>query len=224
MAFAHKVIRYTAFGSAFGGDEEWSTGFWIGTESADASTPTQLTANAFLTAWTTFFTTSSTSISSAYKTVGVRVALYGTNGQMDSAANFYAYPTVPFSGTSTAPAPLAAQLALVASLQARPDRGLASKGRMFLPGVNAAVGSDGRITQSVCTSIATNLDTMFTALNGGFDTGGFLINASKGGSGAGGPAPINRRVEDILVGNVYDTQRRRRNQLTETYSTRQIEF
>lgn len=223
MAFAHKVSRFTAFGSSYGGDEEWSTGFWIGTETADAAAPTQLTANAFLTAWTTFFTNSTTNIASGFKTVGVRVSRYGTDGIMEPATNFYAYPTVPTPGGGAAVA-LAAQLSLVASMQARPDRGLAAKGRMFLPGVSAAVGTDGRIAQTICTSIATNLDTMFTALNGGFDTGGYLINASKGGSGVGGPAPINRRVEDILVGNVYDTQRRRRNQLSETYSTRQIEF
>lgn len=223
MAFAHKVIRFTAFGTCFGADEEWSTGFYIGTEGADATPPTQLTANAFNTAWQTFFQNTTTKIANVYKTVGVRVALYGTDGVMDASKNFYAYPTVPYLGGGGS-SPLPAQLSLVASLQARPDRGLASKGRMFLPGVCANIDSSGRIATTDTLNVATNLDTMFTALNAGIDTGGYLINASKGGSAPGGPAPINRRVEDVLVGNVYDTQRRRRNQLTETYSTRQIEF
>lgn len=223
MPFAHKVIRYTAFGTCFGADEEWSTGFYIGAEATDAVNPTQLTANAFLTAWETFFKSSNANIANSYKTVGVRVALMNEDGKMDPAHNFYAYPTVPFSGFNPA-SPMPAQISLVASLQARPDRGLASKGRMFLPGVNASCDTSGRISGTTTTNIATQLDTMFTALNAGFDTGGYLINASKGGTGVNGPAPVNRRVEDILVGNVYDTQRRRRNQLTETYSTRQIEF
>lgn len=223
MAFAHKVMRITAFGTAFGADEEWSTGFYYGQEGADAATPTQLTANAVLAHWTTFFQNSTSNISNAYKTVGVRVALMGTNGIMDPNANFYAYPTVPFTGAN-ASTPMPAQISLVASLQARPDRGLASKGRMYLPGVNESVDTTGRISGTKTLAIATNLDTMFTAMNGAIDIGGYLINASKGGSGTNLAPPINRRVEDVLVGNVYDTQRRRRNQLTETYSTRQIEF
>ena len=206
MAFAHKVNRFTAFGSSYGGDEEWSTGFWFGQEGADAATPTQATANAVLAAWKTFFENATSSIAGSFKTVGVRVTRYGTDGVMEAATNFYAYPTVPFAGGGGT-LQLPAQVSLVASLQARPDRGLAAKGRMFLPGVNEAVGTDGRISTTRTLAIATNLDTMFTALNGHIDVGGYLINASKGGSGVGGPAPINRRVEDILVGNVYDTQR-----------------
>jgi hypothetical protein len=34
--------------------------------------------------------------------------------------------------------------------------------------------------------------------------------------------PVNRYVQDIRIGNVYDTQRRRRNQLNETYTSREI--
>ena len=221
MAYAWKVLRCTAFGSAFGGDEEWSTGFYMGALSNDIVPPTQATADAFLTRWQTFFTAANSSICSGYKTEGVRTTLYNASGVMDPAANFYAYPTVPFAGGG-ASTPQPAQISLVASLHATPQRGLASKGRMFLPGVNIAMGVDGRISSTNVTSLVTTLKTLFTGMNGDTNVPGDLINASKGGTGLGALPPVNRAVTNLLIGNVYDTQRRRRNTLTETYSTNTI--
>ena len=47
---------------------------------------------------------------------------------------------------------------------------------------------------------------------------GQLINASHPPVVIGGPSPVNKVVTTIKVGNVYDTQRRRRNALAESYA------
>lgn len=222
MAYRHKVVRCTAFGSCYSGAEEWSTGFYMGDVTSDALAPDQGSADFFLTAWQTFFTNTTTGITNQYKTEGVRVALLNTDGKTDLNANFYAYPTVPFAGTGGAQN-IHPQLTLVASLQARPDRGLGAKGRMFLPGIAHSIGSNAKLTPADTAKVALNLKTLFDTMNGSTEIWGNVINASRGrGLGVGGDMPVNRNVEDVLVGDVYDTQRRRRNQLQETYSTQAI--
>lgn len=222
MAYRHKVVRCTAFGTCYDGAEEWSTGFFMGNPTDDALAPTQASANYFLAQWTTFFTNVTSGISSRYKTVGVRTALLNTDGKTDLNANFYAYPTVPFAGTGGSQN-IHPQLTLVASLQARPDAGLGAKGRMFLPGVAHSISTNAKLTTTDTDKVALNLKTLFDAMNASTDIWGNVINASRGRAlGVGGDMPVNRNVEDVLVGNVYDTQRRRRNQLQEQYSTQAI--
>jgi hypothetical protein len=220
MAYRHHVLRLTAFGSCYGGAEEWSTGFYMGEVSADAAVPDQLSADGFLTDWTTFWTTSNVGISNKYSTQGVRVArLHKDTGKTIPGEVFYAYPTVPVVATGGTAA-IAPQLTIVASLQARPDAGLGAKGRMFLPGVSMPIGNDGHLIAADTLKVATGVATLFNNLNSRFDLPGSVINASRGRNlGLFNDQPVNRLVEDVLVGNVYDTQRRRRNQLNEAYST-----
>lgn len=221
--FRHYVCRLTAFGSSYTGTEEWSTGFYFGLADADTPDPTQASADAFLARWQTFFTTATTGIWSGCKTEGVRIAkLNKDDGKVLPAYNFYAYPGTPFAG-GNAGGPLPAQTSLVASLLARPNAGLGAKGRMYLPCINYPVNADGTISPTEQGNIATNLQTMFNALNDEADVPGELINASRGRLlQLLGDMPVNRYVQDIKIGNVYDTQRRRRNQLNETYTAREI--
>ena len=94
---------------------------------------------------------------------------------------------------------------------------------MFLPGVMAPISANGKISSVDRDAIATNLQTMFTSINADAAIPGALINASRGRNlGLLDDMPVNRYVQDILVGNVYDTQRRRRNQLQEDYVSREI--
>jgi hypothetical protein len=223
MAYRHEVIRATAFGTCYGGAEEWSTGCFFGIADADAEDPTQASADAFLAAWKTFFENSNTGISNKYLTVGVRVSkLFKDTGKVDPALNFYAHPTVPFAGTGGSQSPHP-QLSVVLSLQARPDAGLAAKGRMYLPGITHALGTNAMMSGADTLKIVTTAATMFNGLNDHADMPGRLINASRGRNlGILNDQPVNRFVQDVLVGGAYDTQRRRRNQLVETYSSAEI--
>jgi hypothetical protein len=62
----------------------------------------------------------------------------------------------------------------------------------------------------------------FASVNGSTDAPGILVNASQGADREIASGRINRPVTHIRVGNVYDTQRRRRNALTEVYATDEI--
>lgn len=223
MAYRHHVLRCTAFGTCYDGAEEWSTGFYMGIADNDASAPSQQSADAFLTDWTAFWVNVNSGITNKYKTSGVRVArLHKDTGKTIPGEVFYAYPTVPVAGTGGS-SNMHPQLTLVASLQARPDAGLGAKGRMFLPGVSHSISTNAKLTAADTLKVATTLQTMFNNLNASFDIGGNLINASRGrNAGLFNDQPVNRYVQDVLVGDVYDTQRRRRNQLVETYSTKEI--
>jgi hypothetical protein len=58
---------------------------------------------------------------------------------------------------------------------------------------------------------------MFNALDASVDAPGHVVNASKGSKRALYTDGRNVPVNGVRVGNVYDTQRRRRNGLSETY-------
>jgi hypothetical protein len=194
----------------------------MGKADDDVDEVTQAAADKFLAAWTTFYTHADTNIGTGVKTKGVRVQkLNPEDGKVYPAYNFYAYPTVPIPGSGGVT--LVPQISLVVSLQARPDAGLGAKGRMFLPGVDESIDSTGHIATSITAKYALNLATMFNALNDDTDIDGRLINASRGRNlQLFGDMPVNRYVQDVLVGNVYDTQRRRRNQLQETYVSSEV--
>lgn len=221
MAFAHTVVRCTAFGTAFGGAEEWSTGFYMGVTNANTLDPTQLGADYLLDEWTTLFTSATVDISGYYTLDGVRVAKLNTDGSTDLANNYYSYPTgsvVGGGGLSAYPG----QCSIVCSLRADPDRGLGAKGRMYLPGINKLIGSNGKISVGSADDISLGMKTFFDNINASFDLTGSVINASKGRTLPVPAAGVNRIVTSIKIGDVYDTQRRRRNSLTEVYSNRAI--
>jgi hypothetical protein len=93
---------------------------------------------------------------------------------------------------------------------------------MYLPGINKLIGSNGKLSTGSADDISLGLQTFFNNVNADFDLPGTLINASKGRI-LPVPAPgVNRTVTSIKIGDVIDTQRRRRNQLQEVYSTRAI--
>lgn len=218
MAYAYKVVKVTAFGDCFNGAEEWSTGFFMGYADGDAAAPSAAFATAVKAAWLTFFTTSQVNISSSYKTAGIKLATLKTDGKTDLDSVITDYFTTPPEGTYGG-APWPAQCTVVAQLAASNNRGLAGKGRMYLPGIYAAVDpSTGKYSTTAAGNIATHLATFFNAINGSTDAPGDVINASQGRAVLFGAGPVNQRVASVRVGDVVDTQRRRRNGLVEAYS------
>lgn len=218
MAFAHKVCRVTLFGSMYSGAEIWSTGFYYGATDGDAADPSEAAADVVLNSWEDFFTATNTSISFNWKTHGVKLALLNTDGSTDTAnvvQKTYATAIAGQNGGSGFPP----QVSLVASLLAGLGTQPGDKGRMFIPGVASGLDSTGHATTGYNQTIATGLKTFFDDLNGSFDMPGQLINASHPPIVIGGPSPINKLVTMVKVGNVYDTQRKRRNALAETYAS-----
>lgn len=226
--YAHKIVKVTISGTTLSGTETWSTGFFMGSPTADMTAVSAPMSQTIATAWQTFFTHADSSISSAYKTVQVKSALLNTDGTTDlDNIDYYTYPT-PISGQNVG-GPMPPQIALVATLTSDNQRGLAAKGRMYLPGVNAAISSTtGKISSSATNNIKGTLKTFLDAVNVGTGVSGKIILASKGRKVTGGGVPagdtvyaggVSAWVTGIRIGDVYDTQRRRREQLAETYST-----
>lgn len=216
MVYAHRVNRVTFSGTMFGGAEEWSTGFWLGLENDDAPLPTEGCAEALRDLWITFFEAGTTSISQQYLFTQVKVAAINATGFTDLANVVYAYPAGTVdggNGTETLPP----QCSVVATLLSDRPRGLASKGRMYLPGIATAIGSNGKMSTIRRDTIAANLKTFFDGVRGSFDVTGTPILAAKGTGAFPALTAQNDFIESIRIGDVIDTQRRRRNGLVESY-------
>src|SRR5688572_12314568 len=141
--FAHRVTRVTCMGTFAGGAEEWSTGFYMGYEDGDADLPTQALADGIAGAWRTFFTAPGSQISSRWNATTVKVSSLGTDGKANAADTVYANVTGSNAGVATFHLP--PQIALVATLTSTVARGVASKGRMYIPGVGMTTEGDGKI-------------------------------------------------------------------------------
>lgn len=137
----------------------------------------------------------------------------------ESNSRFFAAPIV---GTGIQVLP--PQIAVAATFLTASDRGLANKGRIFLAGMSGTnLGTDagtGLIASNGNTIIRDAVAAFVTAVNNnpGFDAefGGLDVHVvSQGNAFLPGVA---RKVTGVKVGRVWDTQRRRRNQLDELYS------
>lgn len=217
--YNYDVVRVTCFGDMLQGQEEWSTGFWLGQPSAAAAVPSQAAADAIAAAWATFFGTATVGISGAFRSMGIKMARYPSGSEnADPDATVYAYHASPILGGASG-STLPPQIALVATLVAGTGRGLAGKGRMYLPGINHAIDNTGAIASAQRTNTANGLKAFFDTINASSSVSSDVINASKGRIGVPFAPPVNQKVTAIRVGSVYDTQRRRRNNLPEVYTT-----
>jgi hypothetical protein len=223
MAYAHKVIRVSIFGQSCGGAEEWQTGFFLADEGADIAPPDAACNVAIMSAWQTFFTSANTHISNQYNCLGVKSALILTDTKSDRSHIETGYYTTALQGGEGGGA-LPPQLSLVASLNSSIPRGPAAKGRMYLPGIRLAIdGTTGKISPTEQNQIKANLATFFNAVNASSDIPGKVALVSEGRVALfGGVDPLNKYVTRVKVGNIYDTQRRRRNQLVETYVSQDL--
>ncbi len=219
MAFAYKINRVTMSGTSFGGEEQWSTGFYMGYTAGDANLPQQSVVDAIGPLWQTFFLAASSKIHNQWQTTEVKIVQLAVNGTtVPDSQVYYTYPAPISGGGGAGVSVFPPQIALVATLVGPQARGLASKGRMFLPGVTAAVNANGRISDADRGTICTNVRTFLRGVTDipGEDNVPMLASQGRGLLSVGA---INHEVISVRVGNVYDTQRRRRNALTEAYST-----
>jgi hypothetical protein len=208
----------TLFGDMFGGNEIWTTGFSLGqTNGGDEDqAPTEAEAQAIAEAFRSMWVLSTNSFSSSYRFTGVKVAHVNTLGKSDTAlTRFYNLPTQA-AGPTTSNTPLA-QAALVVTLQTLKQRGRGSKGRMYLPGLAEPVGTDGKLATTNVTRVANQMKIFFDAVNASAAVPGVVVLNSAEVAGTPYKAPEMNRVASVKVGNVVDTQRRRRNKLVEQY-------
>jgi hypothetical protein len=120
------------------------------------------------------------------------------------------------------------QMAIVVSLETGVQRGLAVAGRWFLPFPGFSVSDDGYLLPASQNWVADASALFVNSLNDwdGIDVPGAprVCVISRGrptGPKTWGPG-IARRATNVAVGNVLDTQRRRRKALKETYTIRPV--
>jgi hypothetical protein len=209
----------TINGTCYAGSEIWSTGFYMGAAGSDAIAPNEAFMTALDTAWRAFWTAPNSMFSSEYQTASYRVAIINEDGTTDVSTVLNKYLVTPVNGGTTT-ANLPPQCSIVATLQTDTPRGLGSKGRMYLPGIGVSIaGNTGTASTSTLQNTANNMKTFFNAINGSFDQPGKVITASKGRTVGLVGGMVNRPITSVKIGNVYDTQRRRRNQLVEQFVT-----
>lgn len=224
--YAHKVQRITISGTSFQAAEIWSTSFYVGFAGQDAAAPNQTVLDNIRTAWTAFFTSVDVAFSNRWQTNQVKAALIGTDGKTDLASVLYAPYGTAISGNNSFNA-YPPQVTLAATLEVAGARGLAAKGRMYLPGIAQPLETDGRLSAANTLKVANGFKAFLDQVNVATSGAGSVILASQGrrvkdAQGEYQPVPgtaVNAVVNRVRVGSVYDTQRRRRNDLVETYQT-----
>lgn len=216
----HALLRFG--GPAYSDGEIWSCGLRLRHIGGDSAGPlvadTEATIADVAQVVLDYFQRPA-SLFSAY----VRLAWVELNG-ISSTTGKYLEPNDPVrfeyetsvagSGTNAAP-----QLAACVTLKGLTNRGPASRGRWYVPyGIQAATLVTGTgvtpatPTQAMADSAGTFLDDLQGVESG---TGPNIWSPHLFGDGVSGPR--DSPIADVLVGNVLDTQRRRRNSLEETY-------
>lgn len=217
MAFAYDVWHVTAQGRLYQGAENWNMGFWLGKVDGDAGDPAEGDATAIHNRVKTFFGAAGSLISWAAVLDTLKIQKWNADGTLDTGATVFSNGIAAQAGGSQRN--IVPQLALAISFRGNLSRGPGANGRMYVPMFNNIPTVSGNIEQNDVNGIRTTAETMFTAINQDLDpSGNYLINASKGGVSPVKP-PINVMITNIRVGNVVDTIQRRRNGLSETYTT-----
>lgn len=220
MAYAHRVKRLTFSGTCFGTNEIWATGLFIADPAADVGTASQAEVDAYALRMATLFALTST-FSSSYTLKQTKLSVLDTTGHPDPLNTVYNTATTATgaSGGSVFPP----QCSLVASLRATAIHGLATHGRMYMPGVAIPIDSaTGHISAFNANSFATAFQTFINGLNTDSPGSEVVALCSKGTTTPTVQAGVTQAVTHVEIGDVYDTQRRRRNGLVEAYVNKTI--
>lgn len=229
----HALLR---FGGRWFDTEQWSCGIRIGTDDNSATVAQWVTATKdggvpdeprmltdfreFVEAW---FLRPGSQISNLARLDYVSLNAIGPDGKYADPGSPHTYE---YPAGSAPTGPLDAfempQLSIVVSLRTEIQRGLATHGRIYPP-TGLQLTSAGRVGSTTATGMAESFSTLCEDIAGYDEV--ILAGAPRVvvASDLGTPGPM-RIVTRVLVGDVVDTQRRRRNQLQETYVTSVVDF
>jgi hypothetical protein len=215
MAFPQEHIYLTVHWDVQGASGETGQ---FGLRFAEIDDATQAMVNGCASAVSTMWTSSGAGIENGYLLRFLRVAQIGTDGKYvpGTISYDYTYTSPPAGGGGTTTARFPLQTALCTTLVTAMPRGQASKGRIYLPWTNNALGSDHKWTTTVANSRSAAIATMITALNTAI--GGPCTVMSKGTKAAPTIGAQNF-VTGVKTGTRPDVQRRRAKQITEVYGT-----
>ena len=224
MPYAEPFIKVDIKGDCYGESEIWNTSLKLQLTaplgSIDQET-LQVATERVNEAWQTFFTGSGAAgFVNHYRTTELKAAHIGVDGKYAEDA-YYMILDTPYRGeiTGTANLPLP-QSAVAATFYSQRQRGPASKGRMYLPGVKHNIGTDGMMTVSQTTAISTAFNTFINDIN---DQGSIIDHPMRvvltSPVSTGFMLPVIQTGVDRKV----DTQRRRANALSSDYVVLPVE-
>lgn len=213
-------IKFTFEGDTGQGEDIWSTGVRVGrSESLDFEIGDGILESALpiaVDAWTALWSSISTRIPQYFRTLTVKAASIDRNGRYPEGVEASVLNLeTPLVGGATTGSIKAPQSTVVASLRTTAERGYATKGRMYLPANAMSMnGTSGRIgSQSQIDQIGDAMATFISALNFNLGDQNFRPKImSQVGNGA------SRDITRVLIGDVLDTQRRRKNAYDEEYT------
>lgn len=164
----------------------------------------------------TMWASSGGGIEAGYKLSHLRLAQIDVNGNYVtntiSYDHIYAAPVAGGGGTTTARFPL--QSALASTLVTAVPRGQASKGRIYLPWINTALGSDAMYPLTAVNNRSAVLATMIGALESAIGNSAVFSKGTKTST-----TGAKNNITGVKTGTRPDVQRRRAKQISETYGT-----
>lgn len=215
---------YVTWGGTLGsaGQEIWQCGIRLapGAAGDSASFPTTTQANTLLMALSTQWTSTANQTMRWVKWSWLKFSRQDVHGLLKGD---------PLIATTTPPSGIAGpqstishpfQIAQCVTLWSGQTFGKGNYGRFYLPGPAYNIGDDGAVSGTVenaCNWVGAWLKTIENSA-ASWPDGSSPMYISIMHKAAAQSSARTRRVAQVRVGNVMDTQRRRRNHLNETYS------
>lgn len=145
----------------------------------------------------------------------IKIAPVTADGKYGADSSIYTH-TTGISGTGTATTHEPPEVAVAASIMA-PVLGRRGRGRMYIPAIaGSARGSDGVVASGYQTSLNTAMKTLIDDLQTAHDTVNLYMPLVVVTS-AGKPTAV--RPNQVRVGNHFDVQKRRQDQVKEAYAS-----
>lgn len=223
--FSHQHVLIQ-WGGKLPGNETWSCSIRCAEQTTVGAIGTQVPPQAEVNQWLNssikdavlaYHTSMSNPLSSYARLSFVKANRIGINGRyMDQGTNQYVFADIP---GSIANAPVPNQIALAISLTTGYTRGPAHRGRYYLPLPTAPTdGISGRIGDGNANSYRDSAKTFLEAIADvpGIDAPNSLTPVVMSRQGQTRQAAY-RVVTGVEVGEVLDTQRRRRRSIVENY-------
>lgn len=202
---------YVQWGGKLPGNETWSCGFRMLRTAGHVVTDGPALLVGIGTALAAFHAHADTQINPAAKLSFVKVNSIELDGTYTlDTTDEATYADIAGGGGA---APLYPnQTALACTATTGYSRGVAHKGRFYLPMPSIYVASTGLIADANRDIVVSSLATLRTAVNGVVSGYQMAVMSRKAGS------PGHRAITGFEVGRVLDTQRRRRRSLVEDYT------
>lgn len=213
---AYPVEHYLlAFGGPLGSGEQWTNTLRLHAPTYDATQDAETATVADLAAFFKAHWVTVNPISGGARLGWLKYNRVGTDGKyMNPWTTVYDFsPLVVSSAAIKHPH----QVSLVATLTTDAARGLASKGRIYLPSpMYSVAGADATIASGDAASAANWVAGLVNGINGVAGAGNVHVisRGARQDDGSWGPGAM-RPVMGVSVGNVYDTMRSRRGKVVE---------